>query len=193
MPENNKEKPAVPKVTTGKVTVGKKKGLIRTFLEDDAKDVGETLIDDIVRPTIKNLIFDVCESALDSLLFGRDDGGSHRRRRYSGGTTNYSSYYRAKPYTSSDDRSRRAGSPRSRFDIREIQFDNRADADAVLDILCEELERYEQVSVGDFYSACDLSPNGGDFNYGWFDLRNARVEPKRNYWIINLPKPVEFD
>lgn len=193
MPENNNERHEPPKpVVTGKVSTGKKRDLLRQFIEDDASTIFDSVRENIVKPTMKEMAYDAFTAFMKSIIFGYDDGvrsgGGYTRR--SGGY-DYNSRYRSRSnYESS--RSRQAGSPRSRYDVDEILFDNRADADAVLDILCEELDRYNQVSVGDFYSACDLSPNAGDFNYGWFDLRNARIEPRRGAWVMVLPRPVEL-
>lgn len=191
MPENNNEKHQPPKpVVRGKVSTGKKKGLIRQFIEDDAGTIFDSVRENIVKPTMKEMAYDAFTAFLKSIIFGYDDA-PRSSGYYRKGDRNYNGMYRSRSnYESS--RARQAGSPRSRYDVDEIIFDNRADADAVLDILCEELDRYDQVSVGDFYSACDLSPNAGDFNYGWVDLRNARIEPRRGSWVIILPRPVEL-
>lgn len=190
------ERRVLPKATKGR-TRAEKRSRSRVFLEEDMPIIKDSIMD-IVIPEVLNTTFDVGKRFLEMIIFkDYDDDRSYRRDSRSGGRTrkqDYSGYYRGRSYNRSDsNRQRAGGSPRSRYEVDEVIFENRADADQVLNILSEEMEDYGRVTVGTYYSACDISPRGGDFNYGWYDIRNARIQRRGRDWAIVMPKCVPMD
>ncbi len=202
MPDYSKDQPEsnVSKVTTGTVTVKQKsegKKFVESFVEEDAHSIGTYVKEEILIPTFKDLISSIITNSIEMLLYGN----SARPRGHSGGGyTNYNRVYDRDVRNYSGSRrlsesssSRRTVSPRGKYYIKDLGFDSRADADAVLDALLDHLQEYDQVTVGDYYSACDVTPEWTDFRYGWDSLNSARVERSRGEYIIVLPRPISLD
>lgn len=199
MPEN-KEK-SVEKVVTGSVKTKKKsegKKFVESFVEEDARNIGSYVKDEILIPTFKDLLSSIITNSVEMLLYGESArparGSSNSGRRHVAYDRMYGRDSRnSSRYEPSSSR-RRANPSNSRYHIdTEIAFDKRSDADAVLDTLCDHLEEYDQVSVGDYYSACDITPSWTDFNYGWESLAGARVERSGGDWIIVFPRPIALN
>lgn len=189
----NTQKKEVSKVTKGKVKTTEKSALKKfgeAFIEDDARDIKSYVISDVIIPAIKNLIFDSFMGSLEMALFGTS---SRSRRRGSNEHTSYSSYYK-----SSNNSSRRADDSRSRdsIDYQSIIFEERADAEQVLDTLCSLIEDYGQATIGDFYDAAGITP-GNNFvkneEYGWTDLSSAYVKRNREGYYISMPREKYLD
>ena len=78
--------------------------------------------------------------------------------------------------------------------IDDIVFETRGDAEKVLDTLSEALSVYGSVSVADFYDLADISAEWTDNNFGWTDLRGARVLRTRGGgYTIDMPKPTNIN
>lgn len=197
MPENKESN--VEKVVTGQVKTQKKSGgkkFVESFVEEDAHNIGAYVKDEILIPTFKDLLSSIITNSVEMLLYGesaRPARGRSDGRRHVAYDRMYERDRRNSKYDSRPDR-RRANPSSSRYHIdTEIAFDKRSDADAVLDALCDHLEEYDQVSVGDYYSACDITPSWTDFNYGWESLAGARVERSGGDWIIVFPRPIALN
>lgn len=188
MADENKH---VDPVVTGNVEVNDEPSVW-----NDIADIFGGLWSDVLKPALKDTAFDFISTGARRAIFkDEDDDGYYgrsygRRRDYNSISRRNSSQYRG----SSNRNSRTAGSPRSRYDVDEVIFDNYADAEAVIDVLTEQLDRYDQVSIGEYYSACDLSPVSTDFNRGWYDLRGVEiVKAGRGKWTIVFPKASPLD
>ena len=185
---NEDKKPDIKPVVKGSVKV-KKEPLSRkfsdVFLADSVDNVKSYVIFDVVVPAIKNLIVDMTTNSIDMLVNGRN--GSPRSSRNRSGHTSYSSYFRG------DDRpSRPRGtSTRDRYSYNDIIFDTRGDANEVLDIMLEVLDKYKVVSIADYYELANASEyeQYTDRSYGWFDLDDARITRDRDGYRISLPRP----
>ena len=60
--------------------------------------------------------------------------------------------------------------------IKEVKDQVHAEIEQESSQVREEIAEYGHVTVGSYYSACEISPTAGDFNYGWYELRNAKVQ-----------------
>ena len=190
------ERPKIEAVATG-TTSKRKRSLFRrfadTFFTEDVGDVKTYILYDVVIPAIKENVADIINSAISMIFFGE---ASRRSRKPSGGSIgskiNYGGYF-----NSGERKERMPAYNRSRIahNFEDVVFDNRADAESVLDGMIEILNsEYRQVSVADFYDLAGISTSFTDNKYGWTDLRGARVvgSPSRGY-IIELPKCVALD
>lgn len=78
------------------------------------------------------------------------------------------------------------------YDYNDLEFDSRLDADSVLSELCDMLERYQFVSVMDYYEVSGVT--GYDYTadkWGWTDLTSAKIIFDRNgHYIIRFPKAI---
>lgn len=185
----SKQKPS--KVTKGKVSIEEdNKGFWATFFEDDIYDIWEFIKEDVLKPSIKNLVYDVFVGSLDRALFG---GGSHRKRRIGerNEVTNYSGRYKY-----GNNRNSRTddigGSITDGFES--IKFDFKDDAQKVLDKLRQQIKDYDKATVGDFYDFAGITPDDNysrNERYGWVDLDEyirPRIRRGGGYYLP-LPHP----
>ena len=70
-----------------------------------------------------------------------------------------------------------------------IAFITRREAEDVLNHLISICDLRGVVTVGDLYVLAGMSKTYTDENWGWRDLRNARVTHTRIGYILGLPKP----
>lgn len=184
------EKREITKVVNGKAKVKKKNELHKladVFISEDVKNVKSYVFNDVLVPAIKKAISDIVRDGIDMILYG-DTGG--RGRRSSG--SNYVSY---RNY--SDRRDDRGARPeprqRSRFDMDEILYESRGEAEAVLTHMCDTIERYGLVTVSDMYDMSDLEQPYTGNKYGWTNVRTAEVMRVRDGYVIKLPKAMPID
>ena len=178
------EKKKVQPVVKGKVV--KKTNNVRKltdiFVSEDAKNIKSYVLMDVLVPAVKKAISDIVTNGIDMILYG-ESGRSKRRS-----TGDYVSYNR---YSSSDSRDRDySGS--SRYSYDDIVFENRRDAEEVLDELYKILNKYHIVSVADLYDLVDMSGNYTDYNYGWNNLNGSDVIHTRDGYILKLPRIVSI-
>lgn len=181
---NAAERPKMEAVVAGKV---KKKGtgrrIMDSFIPEDVPDVKEYILFDRLIPAVKDTMVDLAVNTLEMLFYGKTSGRRRRSSGNGGGHFDYGGISKQK------DSPRRA--ERRNTDFNDIIFDSYADADHVLDILMDWIERYGQVSVLDFYDASGVSThNYTDNNYGWTDLRDTVIVRARGGgYILDLPTP----
>lgn len=175
-PEKREVKPALPP---------KKKNnaekLADIFVAEDIRNVKSYVFHDILVPAIKNTIFNICKEGLSMILFANTSGSGNDS---SGSGRSYTRYYRS-------DRDRDYAS-RSAYDYRVPRFNNEIDANEVLDLLSDILERDGAVSVADLYDIMKWRANYTDNNYGWRDLRSAKVIRERDQYVLKLPRVISL-
>lgn len=174
-------------VVSKKPTVTKRKGarkLADTFLQDDIENVKSYVVSDVIIPTIKELIFNTISNTISMLMFGDARGASSFNNRSRPQTrVSYSRYYDQGRRTEPERETRRSG-----FDYDDITFDNRGDAERVLAAMDEAVDRYGVLSIFDMYDLAGVDAPYTYQNYGWTNIRNARVIQSRGYYIIDMPR-----
>lgn len=196
------EKPRLEKVADGehrKKGLGKK--IKETFTGDDARNVGEYVLFDVVIPAAKAMISDAVTQGVERTLFGevrrpRTGGASSRGGAY----TSYNRMSTSRPAGSmgrafeseGNDRglSKRA---RATHDFGEIVIGDRGKAEVILDRMGDTLEMYGLVTVSDFYDLAGITGSYTDDKWGWYDLRGARVLRDKAGYLIDLPQPSPVD
>ena len=150
------------------------------FLAGDVEDVKEYIIEDVLIPTIKRAFYDIICNGMGMMLGERNPNKGNQSSRVS-----YRSYY-DRP----DERKSRNNSNQSRlnYGYKDLIFDNRGDAEVVLEQMFELLDRYDAVSIADLFDLAGESSNYTDNKYGWTNLEDARVQPVRGGYIIQLPR-----
>ena len=182
----------VEKVVTGKVTTKKNEGrkFADIFISEDAGNVKEFIIMDLLVPSIKNLFSSVIKESVDMLFFGRS-GGSGNRNGATSNKVSYRRYYDER----NNDFDHYGYRPKSRFEYEDIVFPSRGDAEVVRKHMLATIDRYGMVTVGDMYDMAGLGDQAPytAHDYGWTMLRN--VEPRRagNGYILTLPKAMPID
>ena len=171
------------KVITGGVTQRRKSGIDKLgsiFLAGDVEDVKEYIIEDVLIPTIKRAFYDIICNGTGMLLGERNPNKSNQSSRVS-----YRAYYDRPDERKSRDNSNQS---RSNYSYKDLIFDNRGDAEVVLEQMFELLDRYDAVSIADLFDLAGESSNYTDNKYGWTNLADARVQPVRGGYVIQLPR-----
>lgn len=175
----------VKPVISGGATTQKKTGLGKftsTIIAEDINSVGSWIFSEVLIPSFKKVISDVVTNGIDMLLYGKASGPSNS----TASKISYRSYYQR-----SYDEPLRSGSSNNGFDYDNILFNTRGDAEAVLTGMEDLLDKFDTVSVADFYELSDVAcPSYTANKYGWSTLRGAEVLRCRDGYIIKLPKPV---
>lgn len=156
----------------------KKNSLKNVFISEDASQVKNYVFMDVLVPAIKKAVSDIVRDGIDMILYGK----VQKRSGYSGSKVSYRSYY--------DDRKEdRYSSRPSSFDYDDIVVNDRAEAEAVLDMMQSIIDEYGHVTVSDLYDLVDLSAPYTANKYGWTSLGNARAERLRDGgYLLALPR-----
>lgn len=193
------EKPAIEKIELKGTVVTKRPSFLsklkETFIADDARDVGDYIVWDILVPTIKRTIRDVIVGSADRVFLGTSSPNSssslYRERgvTFVKSKTDYSSVSRtAKARTERPQETRPVS--RTNFGLNDIVFDNYEDASAVLERMVDYLDTYGKVSVDDYYGLVGQSIDYTAQNWGWTSLSSAIIVNTFGGYFIKLPKPV---
>jgi len=187
------KKKNIGKVIEGQAKIGKKSELQKmadAFLpEEGLSGIKDHIIMDVVVPTIKKIISDTVETILYGATGMTPRNGSNSNKS----KTSYGSYYARKE--EEERYARPVGSSRmnATYSYEEIILETRGQALNVIACMEDIIETYECVSIADLYEMVDLTGNYTDNNYGWLDLRGARVEQlRRGGYALRLPKPIKL-
>ena len=187
-PLNNqkpKEKKQLEKAVQGNVNVKKPSLMSRFFGEFINKDIGniwEYLLFEVVGPTLKDMFVDGSERLIELLAYGKVRGKS----KSNGGSTyvQYSSMSTSKP---EPQRGRRIN------DLDTIEFENRGDAEHVVDIMNELIDMYGEADVGDLYDLMGVTGNGFvDRTFGWRTKIPYNISYFRGMWVLKLPRCIQL-
>lgn len=191
------EKKAIEKVDLKGTVVVKKPSfasrLKETFIAEDARDVGDYILWDILVPTIKRTIRDIIVGSADRVFLGtgvssssnslyRERGVTYVRR------TDYGASSRVSTTKAPKVESRMA--PPVNFGLDQIVFDNYEDASSVLERLVDYLETYGKATVDDYFDLIGKSAPFTAQNWGWRSLSSATIINTAGGYFIKLPKPI---
>ena len=156
-----------------------------TFFAEDLSTVTSNLKDEVLIPGLKKLMANLLKDGVDILFNGRVTRNGTKDRFFG----DYVSYN-----TISSNKSRDVIKTTSRFSYDDIEFENRSQAEDVLEHMYAVIKRYGFVTVGEMYDMVGKTAPFTSNNYGWTDISNASVE--RVYgggYVIKLPKafPIE--
>ena len=159
--------------------------VVGEIIKEDARSVSETVLWDVIIPTVKNLISDTVTRGIESMLYG---GDSRPRSRNS--YSDYSGYSRPKgsrdrPAERRERRSARHAEP----ERNEIIFDSRSDANDVIDRMSDLIDQYGQASLADLNALIGASSNFIDDNWGWTDMGSFDVRQVRDGFMLTYDEP----
>lgn len=164
------------------------------FISEDAKDVGQYILWDILIPTIKRTIRDVIVGSTDRIFLGTNTPPSSNLYRERGITyPRHVNYAQASRQTQRPEVTRVSPRPlRSSFRLNEIIFDYREDAESVLEHMMDYLEDQSYVTVADYLKFCgQRNSNYTTENWGWYDLNQAYISGNETSgFMLTLPEPV---
>lgn len=189
--ENAKKERKVQKVVKGPVTTKKNTGrkLLNTFISEDASNVKNYILRDVLVPAISNTILDIITNSANMIF-----GGHDRSKRGSVGTKiSYRSYYDdKKDYRYDRDRERR-NNEIGRFDYDDIVFSTRGDAEIVREHMLDTVTQYGMVRIDDMYEFAGLTAPYTANRYGWMGLRDIEIVRVYDGYILKLPKAMPID
>lgn len=177
----------IEKVVTGSTKSRKRSGarkLRDILIPEDMNSIKSHIVFDVIIPAGKKVLSD----ALDAVLY--PDGSGKRKRNAD--RVSYRDYY------DRDDRRREYRMPgrgQSEVDYDDIVFDNRGDAEVVLNAMDETIDRYGFVSIADLYDLADISTTNYTLaKYGWTSLRNAKIIRLRSGegFVIDFPRALPW-
>jgi hypothetical protein len=180
LPEKRAEKVVHGKVKT-KANNARK--LTDIFISEDAANVKNYIIMDVIVPSIKKAIYDLIVGTLDMSLYG--GRGSGKRP-----TADKISYRDYNNVSRRDERSYGSTRTASGYTYDDIVVETRGEAESVLARMDEIMEEYEQVRVADLYDLVGISGDYTDNKYGWTNIRNARVVRTRDGYKIEMPRAI---
>lgn len=172
------------RVVSGAVTKKQKSGLTKfadVFIAQDFYKVKSYIMNDVLIPTAKEAILDTV-----SMILGVERRGAGSKKP-SPARTSYGRYY---------EREHEQGVPynrvKARYVIDDFEVDDRGEAEYVLHELRSDIAEYGQVSVAVYYELIGVTGTHTDRNYGWDDLRTARIIPTRDAFVIRMPSPISL-
>ena len=175
-------------VVSGNVSMRKKTTLKKVadiFFQNDIEDVKTYLIKDVLIPEIRDAVYNLIMNGLDMMLY---DGKRTRKTSTANPMrVNYSkcSSQSTRPDTSS--------LPRTKLGLNfdDIKFDDRMDAEEVLNQMLNIIEQYDSVSVADFCELAGIPGEYTDRKYGWTSLGAAEVKRvSGGGYILKLPRVI---
>lgn len=186
-PPPAEERDPVEKIIVGKVVMKKPplhKRILQNMVAEDAHDVGDFLMTDVVWPAIRNLIRDVAVGGIDRTLYGT--ARPRASRTSFGGGSSIRSKYQDIPQERTRSLSREE---RGRHDFDNIVVDSREEVLSVIQGLMGRIDDYGSASVADFYRFLGVTGSHADLAWGWTDLRDAEVRHSRDGFRFDLPAP----
>lgn len=199
-PERSREEPKKAErivqgeVVRRKIPLGRR--MTQNLIGGDAQSVWGYMIGEVLIPAARDMIADALTGGVERAIFG-DSAGRHRGRSRGGlsGRTDYHGISSSRGRPGHRDEPRRELSRRSRstHNFDEIVLDQRVEAEEVLDRMDAWIDKYDSVSVADFYEMCGVSSNYTDNKYGWTDIRGASIHRVRGGYLIKLPPPEPLD
>ena len=159
-----------------------KKNYKNVFMQQDLGSIGSYIVMDVLIPACKKAAVDIVTNGINMLFYGETKRGSERG---SGG-------YARTPYVSYSEYSRddrRDRSYSTGYGQEDIIYETRREAEDVLASLDAQLEQYGMVSVADYKDVSGVTGSSSDYDFGWTNLRAAKVVRCRDGYFISLPRP----
>lgn len=181
----------IEKIVTGNVTIKKKSAFAKIrdmFIAEDADKVGNYIMMDVLVPSIKRAIVDIIKSSAD-MIFGTKGSQKSNGATYTYGGTPYVSY----SSQSNKQKSESINAAKSQYEVGDFIFENRKDAEDVLDKLDEIISAYGQASVADL---CEMVNAPYDFvanKYGWKNIHDAVPIRVPDGYSLRLPKSMPLE
>lgn len=181
-PAESGEEKRAEKIVHGKVTKreNKVRKLTDIFIAEDVTNVKDYILMDVIVPSVKKALYDLTVGAIDMILYGGKGNSGSRPTADKVSYRDYNSVSRR----GSTDRTR----TNSGYSYDDIVLDTRGEAEAVLSRMDEIMEEYDIVRVADLYDLVGATGDYTDNNYGWTNIRNAKIVRVRDGYKIDMPR-----
>jgi hypothetical protein len=190
--QGSPEKEKVEAVVTGEVIRRKRSPfakLAHGFLAEDSGSIVEYVLQEVLLPAARTMIYDMFTQGLERTLFGDSRPRSPAQRGY----TNYSTrttgtVTTGSRYIPSSNVTNLSRQQRATHDFADIIIGTRGEAEDVLDRLRDLITQYQVATVSDFFDLVGLTGEFTDDKWGWFDLRSASIRPVRGGYMFHMPR-----
>ena len=176
-------------VVSGNVSMRKKTTLKKVadiFFQKDINDVKPYLIMDVLIPEMRDALYNLVLNGLDMMLY---DGKRTRKSSSNTMRVNYSAKYNNQ--TSIPETSNSSPRTKSGLNFDDVVFDDRMDAEEVLNQMLNIIEQYDSVSVADFCELAGIPGEYTDRKYGWTSLGAAEVKRiSGGGYVLKLPRVI---
>lgn len=181
------------RVTRKKTSWWKKLGSAMTA--DDTRGVGGYVLEEILIPAFKSMVYEAITGGTERAIFGEVRGRALGSSAFRGGGTNYSKISTGRVNRAVEEPRSRTVSSRARkaHNFDEITIESRVEAQEVLERLSDLVEQYGTATVADLYELVDLDSNFVDAKWGWDNLSTARSVKVRGGYFLDLPRPEPLD
>lgn len=168
--------------------------------ERDLGAIGDSILRDVVKPALLEMIFTAGRDALSMFLFG------DTRASRTGGLKSYGGIVR--DYSSMSTNSITRSRDRDRVDIyrsedspryNNLVFEIRGDAENILFNMRDYINTYDDIQIVKLYelvreqTGIQIPMTSQDAKFGWSDLTNARVRQVRGGYLLELPNPIVLE
>lgn len=168
------------------------KKFYETFAVNNIKDARDYIVSDVIIPGFFDLLYDGATRGLARLIYG--ENGAKAKRLAANNQKDYST--RIKRLSDGESfRNRDLRNVDNRVvsisDYNEIELATRAQAEQLLDDMCEFLDGHECITVAKMYEFARFK--GGeitDNDWGWSNLRGAEIVRTAGGWSLILPRAV---
>ena len=189
--QEQKEEKKIEAVVTGTAKTRKKsdiRKIAEAFVSEDANNVKSYILMDVIVPAAKKAISDIVTTAIDMILYGEN---GRNKKNTTTSKVSYRNYYEQESDTI---RSKSSYDRRGGLDYDDILFDNRGDAESVLDAMNDIISQYGTVSVSDLYDLARVPNDNYTMNrYGWTNIGGATAVRVRDGYILKLPRVVPLN
>lgn len=168
--------------------------IAKGFFAEDAKNVKNYILKDILLPSLKKLIEDIIVNGVSTILWGESKGMSSSKKSPLS-RISYNQYY-DRPSSFQ----RKSLITPQEYDMdEEIIFETKREADDAYRYMLDVLDRYKVVRLADYYDYVsetyhvNLSVPYTYNNYGWASLQGTQLVQTRRGWVLNFPKLMPID
>jgi hypothetical protein len=200
-PEREREEPKkVERVVQGEVVRRKTplgRRMTQNLIGGDAQSVWGYMFGEVLIPAARDMIADALTGGIERAIFG--DGAISRGRGRGRGAASRTDYHgissgRSRGSLRDEPRGREISKrSRSSHNFDEIILEHRVEAEEVLDRLDAMLDKYDSVTVADFYELCGVSGNYTDQKYGWTTLAGCTPQRVRGGYLLRMTPPEPLD
>jgi hypothetical protein len=170
-----------------KKSVGKR--FSETFLGGDARSVGSYIFFDVFLSAARDMVVDMVTMGAERMFYGESRPRASRGFRPTGGFAGHTNYNRVAAGLRPDPREAMSHRARATHDFGEIIIDTRVEAEAVVDKMFHQIEKYGQVTVADLYDLVGITSAYTDNKWGWIDLQGTDIRRTRDGYLLKLPPP----
>lgn len=158
--------------------------ILDDFAIEDTKKVKKYLWGSVIKPAIKNIIWEFFTKGLKMYLF-RDGEGPSTPASVPAEVPriNYATMYRYTPAAPV------YSPPRTPVSYGEVIVPTYAEADAAIRELRKLIAESGVATIGNLYETCRLPTQFPDFTYGWRDLSDVQIVTVDGGYLISLPRP----